>query len=200
VTDASRPWIDVTLPLRPDTPTWPGDPPIRFEPHASVDRDGAAVHRLHLGTHSGTHVDAPSHLVPGGAPVDRLPLDALCGPARLVVPAGDPLEPAALSGIPRVERLLFRTRTPAGPRCLSPAAAAWLAGHGVRLVGWDRPSVDPEGSPDLPAHRRLLAAGVVIVEALDLGELEPGAYDVVALPLRLAGLDGAPARVLVRRA
>ena len=194
-------WIDVTRPLGRAAEIYPGDPPVRFEPQATVQQDGYAVTRLHLGTHSGTHIDAPSHLLAGGTSVDRLPLEAMCGPGRLVVPAGDPLGVPALEalGLEGAQRVLFRTCTPDGPYSLAEDAAAWLVARGVRLVGWDRISVDPVGSEELPAHRRLLAAGTVLAEGLDLLDLEPGPYEVVALPLRLEGLDGSPARILVRR-
>jgi arylformamidase len=183
---------------------WDGDPDVSFEPAASLETgDPANLTRLGLGSHTGTHVDAPLHFLPGGDGVDRLPLDALIGPALVLdlthveadVRAADLDFPAG------AERLLLKTpnsrlweRDEFAPEhvALEPDAARLLVERGVRLVGVDYLSV---GSPE--THRILLAAGVVPLEGLDLREVEAGAYRLVALPLRLEGVDGAPARVVL---
>jgi arylformamidase len=192
--------FDITLPLGPATPRYPGDPPVEVAPLSHADGEARfALSRLTLGTHAGTHVDPPAHLLPGAATVDALPLDALVGPARLVeVDAGRAVLPEDLAIVPRrTRRLLLRT----GGQPLTPEAARALVTRGVRLVGVDGLSVDPiDGEGPAPAHHALLAAGVVIVEGLALAAVPPGRYTLVCLPLRLAGGDGAPARaVLIAR-
>lgn len=186
--------IDITMPLGPDTPAYPGDPPVERTPLPAAGEDRFALSRLTLGTHTGTHVDPPAHLLPGGTTVDRLPLDVLIGPARLVDAAyGRPLTAADLAGVPRrTARLLLRT----GGAPLTDEAARALVAQGVRLVGVDSLSVAAVDAP-VPVHRILLAAGVVIVEGLALAGVAPGRYTLICLPLRLVDGDGAPARAVL---
>lgn len=190
--------LDVSVPVRPGMIVYPGDPDVRLERVSSIaGGDGFNLSRLDLGVHSGTHVDAPLHFVEDGASVETLPLDVLVGPC--VVVAG--LEVAAVPA--GAERVLFKT--PNGRLwerdefsedfvALDGDAARALVSRGVRLVGIDYVSIGDE-----EAHRVLLGAGVVAVEGLDLRAVEPGAYRLVCAPLKLAGAEGAPARVLLLR-
>lgn len=189
--------IDITAPLGPATPRYPGDPPVELQPLSTAgDGETFALSRLCLGTHAGTHVDPPSHLLAGGASVDELALETLIGPARLIAAAyGRPVAAADLTGIGRARRILIHT----GGMPLAENAARMLAERGVRLLGVDGLSVDPVDQPG-PAHRILLTAGIVIVEGLALAGVPAGAYTLICLPLKLAGGDGAPARaVLIER-
>jgi arylformamidase len=191
--------IDISRPIGPDTPVWPGDPPVVVEPVARLEAgDPADVSRLTLGTHTGTHVDPPAHFVPGGATVDALALDVLVGPAVVAdVNAAGPVDRAALESLSLPEgttRLLLKTGADSG--ALTADGAQWLVDRGVSLVGADTLSIEPE-TEDYPVHRTLLGAGVVIVEGLDLRAVTPGPYQLVCLPLRIAGGDGAPARAVL---
>jgi arylformamidase len=204
-------WIDVSAPVRHGMVHWPGNPPIEVVRTADVARgDPATVSQLSLGVHSGTHVDAPVHFLADGAGVDAVPLESLVGDVR-VVSIQDPRSigvPELRSLSPREgERLLFKTRN--SPRCwkadefvpdyvyLSLDGARFLVQRRVRTVGIDYLSIAgmDEG---VPTHVALLRADVCIIEGLDLTAVEPGAYEMFCLPLRLAGADGAPARVLLR--
>jgi len=192
--------IDVSIPIGPDTPVWPGDPPVLVEPVARVAAgDSADVSRLTLGTHTGTHVDPPAHFLPGAATVDVLELDVLIGPAVVAeFPAG-PIDVDALESVALAEgstRVLLKTGGNAG--ALTPEGARWLVDRGVRLVGADTLSIEP-GTDNYPVHRILLGAGVVIVEGLALAAVASGPYEFVCLPLRVAGGDGAPARAVLIR-
>lgn len=205
-------WIDVTLPVTPALPVWPGDPPVRVERVSDVAAgDEATVSALAFGSHTGTHLDAPRHFLADGLPVDRAPLDVLVGPARVVaVPGVRRVEPAHLvaAGVAPGERLLLRTRNSDGrwwedpfadEVCgLSAAAARWLAERRVRLVGIDAFSVSAFADDAARVHVPLLAAGVWLLEGLDLTAVPEGPCELLALPLRLAGADGAPVRALVR--
>jgi arylformamidase len=192
--------IDISRPLSPATPVWPGDPPVVVEPVARIeDGDPAAVSRLALGTHTGTHVDPPAHFFPGEPAVDALPLDVLMGPAVVAQFDPGPIDGTALesTALPRgTSRLLLKTGGDAG--AVTPDGARWLVERGVRLVGADTLSIEPE-TRDYPVHRILLGAGVVIVEGLDLAPVAPGPYELVCLPLRIAAGDGAPARAVLIR-
>jgi len=204
-------WIDVSVPVRSGMVHWPDDPPIELVRTMDVAKgDPATVSRLSLGVHSGTHVDAPVHFLAEGAGVDAIPLDRLLGEARVVeVGEGPSIGAAQLLPLdPRPgERLLFKTLNSA--RCwkadrflpdfvhLSVEAAALLAERQVRTVGIDYLSIagTEEG---VPTHVALLEKGICIIEGLDLSSVQPGSYELICLPLRLAGADGAPARVLLR--
>jgi arylformamidase len=204
-------WIDVSVPVRSGMVNWPDNPPIELVRIMDVGKgDPATVSRLCLGVHSGTHVDAPVHFLADGAGVDAIPLDHLLGEARVVeVGDGPSIGAAQLRAVdPRPgERLLFKTRNSA--RCwkadrflpdfvhLSLEAAALLAERGVRTVGIDYLSIAgmEEG---VPTHLALLEKGICIIEGLDLSSVQPGNYELICLPLRLAGADGAPARVVLR--
>lgn len=199
--------LDVSVPVRPGMVVWPGDPEVSLE-LASAIADGAEANltRLALGAHTGTHVDAPVHFLEGAAGAEALPLDALVGPCLVVDATGacGELGPDALDGVAGgVERVLFKTRnSELWEReefvedfvMLGDAAAAEVVRRRIRLVGIDYLSIGGD-----EAHRTLLRAGVVPLECLDLRGVEPGAYRLFCLPLRLVGSDGAPARAILVR-
>ncbi len=201
---------DVTVPLAPGLPVYPGDPPFEIEPVQRLGSAPFSLSRMSLATHTGTHVDAPAHFLPGGATIDSLPLEILIGKARVVeILARERIERTDLEPQDLRDDLRILLKTRMSGQMLKPGfqedhlylsgdAAAYLAQAGLKLVGFDYLSVDRYGVPDYPAHHALLEAGVVIVEALDLSEVEPGEYDMTCLPLRVAGGDGAPARVILR--
>jgi arylformamidase len=197
---------DVTRPVSPSLPVWPGDPPLVLERVASMER-GDRLNLSHMASsvHIGTHVDAPLHFVAGAADVSSLALDVLIGPVRLVeLPDADVITAESLSHVDLdgVKRLLFKTRNgqlrqdefDTGFVALTLDAAQWVIEHGVQLVGVDYLSVEPFGG-DGSVHRALLGAGVVVVEGLDLRDVPPGDYVLACLALKLVGSDGAPARV-----
>jgi arylformamidase len=214
ITDLFDPagWTDVSVPLRPGVPTFPGDPTYGIELAVSM-ADGAIcnVSRLDMGAHTGTHLDAPSHFIDGAAGTESIPLDVCAGPAWVVDATGLALniglEELDGLGIPAGEtRLLFKTpnsdlwNQPGFSESfigLDGEAARILAERGVRLVGADYLSIAPFGNP-APTHLALLSAGVVIIEGLDLRAVRPGPVELLCLPLRLVGSDGVPARALVR--
>jgi arylformamidase len=205
---------DVSLPISESLVAWPGDPRPAFVSVLSLDRgDSATVTRLDLSAHTGTHVDAPAHFVQGGAGVDSLDLDVLVGPAHVIDGGAARALSArvleALSIPPAAERLLFRTRNSERWArrefshefvedfvAVTEDGARWLVERGVRLVGVDYLSVAPFADP-VPAHRVLLQGDVVVVEGLDLSGVSPGAYRFACLPLRLVGVEGAPARAIL---
>ena len=202
---------DVSVPIFAGGLTYPGNPDIAIQPQQEVSKGASAnVSSLSFGSHTGTHVDAMKHLFDDGTAVDALPLGVLMGPAILVaVPdnvmaVGEAdLRAHDLGG---QERVLIRTRNSGFIRSrdfvrdytyLAPDGAAYLASLGVKLVGIDYLSIEQFHSGHHMTHRTLLERGIVIVEGLDLSAPPPGAYDLRVLPLRLAGLDGAPARAVL---
>ena len=203
--------FDVTVPLSAEVPTFPGDPPFEIAfTHKIAAGASYNVSRISLGSHSGTHVDAPYHFLADGPTVDHLPLEILLGKARVVeLPVRDKVERSDLAALDLRDdiRVLFKTRMSGQLRLpafqedfvyLTADAATYLVQAGIKLVGWDYLSIEKFGSADFAAHHALLGAGVVIVEGLDLSEVEAGEYDLVCLPLRVVGADGSPARVILR--
>jgi arylformamidase len=200
---------DVTIPLAPGMTTYPGDPVFALEPVHRAGEGPYSLSRLTLSSHCGTHVDPPAHFAAGGTTVDLLPLEILIGKARVVeVQARERVDRIDLEKLDLRDdlRVLLKTRMSGqllrayqpDHAYLSEDAAVYLVQAGLKLVGFDYLSIDRSGSTDYPAHRALLGAGVIVVEGLDLSEVEPGEYEMCCLPLRVAGGDGAPARVVLR--
>jgi arylformamidase len=205
-------WLDISAPIHEAMATFEGDPAVHLELVKSLaSGDVCNLTRIDMGAHSGTHIDAAVHFVEGGTSSEAIPLDAVLGPAW-VVDARDQHGPISAADIARFEiprretRLLFRT----------PNSELWdrpgfqknfvgfdaggtsaLVERRPMLVGIDYLSIAPFGDPT-PSHRALLGAGIVVLEGLDLRAVEPGRYDLLCLPLRIVGSDGAPARALLR--
>jgi arylformamidase len=177
---------DVTRPLAPGIPVWPGDREFTRGWTARLE-DGARcnVGEFAMSCHTGTHVDAPFHFAVTGATVDRIPLQACVGPC-VVVPLDRLAEAAG------AERVLLRANGGV------PTVPEVEALPGLRLLGTDAPSVDRDDAVALEVHHALWHRGAVILEGLDLDAVPDGAYELIALPLRLAGMDGAPVRALLR--
>lgn len=204
-----RMW-DISVSVRPGViPTWPGSPSPRFDRRlALANGDPADDTTLTMNIHTGTHIDAPSHFVEGGATVDAVSLETLVGPCSVVDLRGLPIIGAAdleRAGIGEdATRLLFKTDNASkwSPDFdesfvgLSVDGAKWIVEHGARLVGNDYLSVQPFRESD-EVHQTLLGAGVVLLEGLDLSAVEPGPYTLVCLPLKLHGVEGAPARAIL---
>ena len=206
---------DVSMPVRTGGLVYPNNPPISITPVQSIAAGNTAnVSRIDLGSHTGTHVDAPLHFMDGGAGVDELPLDVLIGPARLIAFGDDVLAVGEAElrqhDLRGVTRLLIRTRNSAWLASgstefhpdfthVAPDGAAYLVSLGVKLVGVDYLSVEQFHSPHHRTHKTLLENAVVIVEGMVLSEPPPGDYELYCLPMLLAGLDGAPSRAVLIR-
>ena len=207
---------DLSHPLDSGTWTYPGDPLVSFEPHATVQADGFRVSRLALGTHAGTHLDAPSHTEPDGATVDEIPVEWFAFDAVLAridgAVAREPIDPGRLPAVPDDADCLvldtgwaahWDTDRYADHPYLTGEAAAWCADRGLS-VAIDAPSVDPSPSENAgddepdghPAHHALLGDGLVIVENLaNLAGL-PERFELRAYPLPIVGGDGSPVRAV----
>ena len=207
------PWIDVSVPLKSGMVHWPGEPAASITQVRHLDRgDRCTFTTLDMAAHAGTHMDAPAHFVRGGATMDALPLDAVMGRARVLdITARGAIRPAHLEPhrIRAGERLLFRTRNSTRAWAtdefvedfvhISADAASWLAARRVRTVGVDYLSVGGYKKDGPETHLALLCAGIWIIEGLMLGRVRPGPVDLICLPLKLVGAEGAPARALVRQ-
>ncbi|HEY6315940.1 MAG TPA: cyclase family protein [Streptosporangiaceae bacterium] len=205
-------WIDVSVTVRHGMPHWPDNPPIVIQRAMDLARGhDCNLSHLAMGVHSGTHVDAPVHFIHQAAGVDEMPLAATMGPAR-VIEITHPRQVTAdeLRGhsLQTGERVLFRTSN--STRCwqtdqfvedfvyICERAAGYLAETRVRTVGIDYLSVGGYHADGAKIHRILLAAGIWIIEGLDLSAVRAGRYDMICLPVKLHGSDGAPARAILR--
>jgi arylformamidase len=204
---------DITVPIRAGMPIYEGDPSVEIQAWSALAKgDSANVSFLHLGAHTGTHVDAPAHFIEGANTIDKLPLEVLLGPARVVRVPDDrnEIDQGFLNscGLDQVERILFHTRNSAfwneGFRKdfthLLPEAAEQLVNQGIKLVGTDYLSIEKFHSGHHRTHLTLLSRGVVILEGLNLTGVPEGDYELICLPIKIAGGagDGAPARAVLR--
>ena len=209
-------WTDVTATLDPaTTPVYEGNAPLVFEFQLDMRKgDALSLSKFSLGAHSGTHIDAPQHFIRDGISIDRVPLDALIGHAR-VIEIPDSVQSIDAAELNRhqwrdAERVIFRTRSAmhgwmSSPTFhhdfayVAPDAAQLLADAGIKLVGIDYISAEKFGAPAPLTHRILLAKGIPIVEGMALESVVPGDYDLIVLPMKVGGHEGAPARAVMRR-
>lgn len=205
--------IDISVPLRQPMPTYPGDAPFELIPVVRI-ADGAVCNgsRLQIGTHSGTHIDAPWHFNDAGKRIHEIPLARLIGYAYVADLRGyehitaDALEGANIP--PTTTRLLIKTENSArweretefnkAHVALTPDAAEWLVRRAIDVVGIDYLSIERFGAPKPEVHHILCGAGKIIIEGLNLSGVEAGEYELICMPLLIEGADGAPARVALR--
>jgi arylformamidase len=205
-------WIDITVPIRNDMPFWPDNPPINVKRQLDMQHgDNCNVSQISMGVHTGTHMDAPLHFLPDGAPISTIPFEAVIGPARVIeIHDTESIKPAELEPyhISQGERILFKTIN--STRCwpvntfvkdfvyISQEAARYLAEQHIQTVGVDYLSVGGFYKDGTETHQALLGAHIWIIEGLDLSSVTPGNYELLCLPLKIADSEGAPARALLR--
>lgn len=201
---------DISVPLSPAMHVYPGDPAVDIERTMQIaNGDVANVSFLRFGTHTGTHVDAPAHFIDGAMTVDVIPLNLLIGRVHVVEIPSPVISKETLEEVDLTDdmRVIFKTRNSYVWRepefvkefvHLTTDAAEWLVENGIKVVGIDYLSVEKYNFVTPDVHRTLLGSGAVIIEGLNLSEVEPGHYELICLPLKIEGGDGAPARVVLR--
>src|SRR5258706_103240 len=205
-------WIDVSVPLRTGMVHWPDNPPVSIERALDIERgDAANVSKLSMGVHTGTHMDVLVHFFPTGKGIDSMPLTTAIGRAR-VIEIFDPvsIKPEELRPhlIQPAERILFKTRN--SSKCwqtndfvkdfvyISSEAAQYLAEQKIQTVGVDYLSVGDFFKDSPETHHALLKTGIWIIEGLNLSNVRPGLVELICLPIKFEGSDGAPARAILR--
>jgi arylformamidase len=205
-------WMDISLPMHSGMVHWPDNPPVSIERALDMGQgDAANVSKLSMGVHTGTHMDAPIHFFPAGKGIDTMPLTAAIGRARVIeISDAESIKTEELSPhqIQAGERILFKTRN--SSRCwqtndfvkdfvyISSNAAQYLAEQKVQTVGVDYLSVGGFFKDGAETHHALLKAGIWIIEGLNLSNVRPGFVELICLPLKIEGSDGAPARAILR--
>lgn len=206
-------WIDVSVALHGGMVHWPDNPPVRIERMLDIERgDVANVSRISMGSHTGTHMDAPLHFIRDGKGLDEMPFGATLGRARVIeIHDSESIKPGELRphDIRKDERVLFKTRNSVRDWAaddafdedfvfISQEAARHLAEREVQTVGVDYLSVGGFHQDGEETHVALLGAGIWVIEGLDLSNIEPGEYELVCLPIKVERSDGAPARAILR--
>ncbi len=206
-------WIDVSVPLSEGLVHWPENPPFKIRRVKDMAQGGSSnVSEISMGTHAGTHLDAPVHFLPGGPAVDSFSLEVAIGPARVLeIRDGESVKAEELRSqrIKIGERILLKTKNSSRPWAeepfkphfvyLSTEAADFLASKKPKLLGIDYLSIGGYKKNGRQAHEALLKAGAWVLEGLDLSRVRAGVYEMICLPLKISGADGAPARVLLKR-
>lgn len=199
---------DISQTLRPGLPVWPGDTPFAFERTWKME-DGSPVNvgRMTMSTHSGTHGDAPLHYAPDAPDIASVGLEPYIGECLVIdaTGAGAEIEVGHLPHIDSADRVLFRTfesfphdKWDSDFTAISADTIRWLAVQGVKLVGTDAPSVDPQDSKTMDAHKAVLEEDMRILEGLVLDDVPEGRYELIALPLKIAGGDAGLCRAILR--
>ena len=210
----SKPQIyDISVAIYPALVTWPGDPKPRVTVVKTIAEGGSSnLSEIAMGSHTGTHVDAPAHFADGAATIDQVPLEILVGPAKVVDMTGraviraEDLRKARVKGSTRLLLKTDNSKLWADSTFhekftyIDPKAAKYIVEAGVKLVGVDYLSVERPHTATHPTHHAFLDAGVVIIEGLNLAEVKAGRYELICLPLKVTGAEAAPARVALRRA
>jgi arylformamidase len=205
-------WIDVTVPIFDGLVHWPGDPPVSIESVNDMGKgDLNNVSRISMGSHTGTHVDAPRHFIKDGQKIDVMPPDQMIGVARVIEihhPNYVTLEELNGQNIRRGERILFKTgnslhvwykdRFDEDFVSISREAAEFLASKVLKVVGIDYLSVGGYKDDGAYIHRTLLSSGIWLIEGLNLAQVRPGRYYLICQPLKLESGDGAPAHAVLR--
>ena len=220
----SKEWIDISVEMRDGMVHWPGDPeckvslfvklgdPIPGQPGKTIPCN---LTQMSLSAHTGTHMDAPRHFIKDGRTMESMPLEAVVGPCRVIelkhktAITVEELKPYKLK---KGERVLFKTRNSTKSWKMAKTSvfdekfiyipadtAQYLVDCGIMTVGVDYLSVGGYQKDGVECHQILLGAEVWIIEGLNLAKIEPGKYDLVCLPLKILGADGAPARAILKK-
>ncbi|SRR6266511_909596 len=206
-------WIDISVPLHTGMVHWPTDPPVNIARFADMDKGAACnVSQMAMCCHAGTHMDGLSHFIKDGAPLDTLPFGAVIGPCRVLeIKDKHCVKPEELRKhkLRKGERILLRTRNSSwnwweGPFDedfihIRQDAAQHLADCAIRTIGIDYLSVGGYQRDGAECHQIILAAGIWIVEGLNLTKVKPGKYDLICLPALMRNSDGAPARAILKK-
>ncbi|MFD1735589.1 arylformamidase [Bacillus salitolerans] len=202
-------WIDISMPLNETTAVWPGDTRFLFSLNWSKQHTGSVnVGKIEMSTHTGTHIDAPYHFDDSGKKIHDYNLERFIGNALVVsleTKKSICIDDVVDIDTQGVEKLLLKTNAwkdrsifPDSIPCIEPGVAECLARKGIKLLGLDLPSVDPIDSKELVAHHELASQDILILEGLVLKDVNPGHYEMVAVPLSIKGGDASPVRAIIR--
>lgn len=198
---------DLSPPIGSPIPYYPGDAIFRAQPICTIETSGCNMHLLEMGTHTGSHVDAPLHFLKEGKSVDQIPLDRFMAEVEVLEVRSKEIGPEHLGQISgEIEGVLFKTINSDFMSIgffwrdyvhLTLEAAEKAIEQGLKIIGIDYVSIERFGTRDFSVHKKLLEAGIILLEGLNLKDVPPGKYILFAFPLRLKGMDGAPVRAVL---
>jgi len=202
--------IDISIPIEESIVTYPGDAKFSKTPICTIERSGCNMMKLILGTHTGTHIDAPLHFLQDGLSIDKVPLSHFIGKTQVIEISEKEITEEIIRRKmkPGIEIVLFKTKNSALYKerkfikdytYLTEDGARFLVKKGIKLVGIDYISIEKFGTPDFRVHKILLQANICILEGINLLDVEESIYTLIAMPLRLKGLDGSPVRAVLIR-
>jgi len=204
-------WVDISVTIKSGMVHWPGDPAVNISRRQDMDKgDSDNVSLISMGSHTGTHMDAPRHFFVRGKGLDKMPLSAVIGPARVLAIINTRCITVPELKRHRIkfgERILFKTRNSSFWKTnvfqkefvyVTQEAAEYLSDVGVAVVGVDYLSVGGYKKDGAKTHKTILGGGIWIIEGLNLYGIKPGDYDLICLPIKIFNLDGAPARAIIR--
>ena len=199
--------IDISLPINNGTLVHPSEDFLKIEPSRSFEKDSVRTSKITVGSHTGTHIDAPSHFLEKGKTIDQINLDKCMGECQVIEVSEEvqTIEKEHIKGKINSKRVLFKTKNSKllnqpytkDITSLAVSGAEYLIERGVVLVGIDYTGIEASGSPGHPVHTKLLENEIVILEGLNLENVNPGIYQLTALPLNLKCLDGSPSRAVL---
>lgn len=202
--------IDISLPLSNSTVVYPNNVPLSIETHAHIPESKTHLSKITMGTHTGTHIDAPMHAVLGADTLDQIPLETFVGLCRVADAThrgpGESVKREDIGDVSVGDRILIKTSNSIRGFekfyedyvYLDGDAADWLSEKGVSLVGIDYLSIKQRGSNDHRPHTSLLEKNIPIIEGINLNHVGPGYYELICLPLKFVGVEGGPARIILR--
>jgi arylformamidase len=202
--------IDISLPLSDSTIVYPNNVPLKIETHAHMPDSTTHLSKITMGTHTGSHIDAPMHAVIGASTLDQIPLETFIGICKVVDAThrspGEGVKKEDIGEVKSGDRILIKTSNSIRGFenfyddyvYLDGDAADWLAEMKVELVGIDYLSIKQRGSKDQRPHTSLLEKNIPIIEGINLNHVDPGYYELICLPLKFIGVEGGPARIILR--
>ncbi len=200
--------IDITLPIKEKMIYYPGDAHFKKEPICTIAKSGCNMMKITLGTHTGTHLDAPFHFLSEGNSIDKLLLDIFIGKAQVIEIKNEKIDSREIKKhlLPNIKRVLFKTKNSLlldkeefskNYVYLTEDGADFLIEKNISLVGIDYISIEKFGTPTFSVHKKLFSKNIPILEGIYLKKVDPGIYFLIALPLNLPGLDGSPVRAVL---
>ncbi len=200
--------FDISLPINKDIILYPGDAKVEYLPICTIEKSGCNMTKITFGSHTGTHIDAPSHFLSNGTTIDKIPLTTFIGKAQVIFIEEQEITRQDIQKNlnPNIKRVIFKTQNShlwdlkkfsKKYTYLTEDGADFLIENQILLVGIDYVSIERFGTPDFSVHKRLLSKDIPILEGLNLKDVEPGEYFLIATPLKFENLDGSPVRALL---
>lgn len=200
--------FDISLSINENIILYPGDAEVSYHPICTIEKSGCNMTKITFGSHTGTHIDAPYHFLENGITIDQIPLNTFIGKCQVIFVEKDIISKEEIQKKinPGIKRIIFKTKNSTLWNIdnfskkfthLTLSGAEYLIENNIILVGIDYVSIEQFGTPDFAVHKKLFSKNIPILEGLNLTNIDPGEYYLIALPLKLENLDGSPVRAVL---